>query len=62
MQLQIVRAPTFFCDHCKVYNSSRIRPIGKDVKGGYKSEWEEEREREQEPSGQQIIAQRLRAL
>jgi len=66
-----------FCNHCKVYNRgrvgpegeevkgdnrSRIHPEGEEVKGGYKSKLNEEQDGEQEPSGQQMIRQRLRAL
>jgi superfamily II DNA helicase RecQ len=55
-----------FCDHCKVYNHCRISPKGEEVKGGYKSKPDGEQDGEQggkqEPSGQQIIGQRLRAL
>ena len=50
-----------FCDHCKVYNRSRIG-VGAKVKGGYQGEQEREHESEQEPSGQQMIGRRLRAL
>jgi superfamily II DNA helicase RecQ len=49
-----------FCNYCKVHSSSRIRPERESIQGGYQGKGKQKRE--QEPSRQEIIRQRLRAL
>jgi superfamily II DNA or RNA helicase len=61
-----------FCDRCKAHSSGRMGPERRGVQGGWQGQGEQENKQEgqqgreqegkQEPSGQQMIGQRLRAL